>query len=157
MIQLTDKIYAAEIPIGAIGWQISIDPDGIINFYDKSDTMFSRIHIGPGDWEIIGLASEITEEQARSVMEHRCANSCSWPRCTSLDCMYKDGEAWEMSNLQSFRSLMQSKGLVYWNTVGGTEPGCLGKPYCCEGKRCKALLWQDAEDARKNVILLRRK
>jgi hypothetical protein len=152
MIQLTDKLHSVEVPKGS-------KPDLIIDgnilhviFPDKTN---HAIALPPVEWEIISLASEMTEEKLEDIIpgQNFADDEVLYPKYNSK------GEVLASdfcgTRLESFRSLMQSKDLVYWNTVGERPERYLGDTLRAYQHRLG--VWQAAEDARKNPLILRRK
>lgn len=152
MIQLTDKIIAFDLPKNSSNHQVI---QGYLWFCKSNISDTDEIKLPPGDWEIIGTADTVTEEVASSIV-FQVVITDGPTRFMNYSKEYNEWADMFTSALESFRSLMQSKGLVYWNTVG-ERPEVVEHGMSFTHYNGDMDAWQAAEDARKNPLILRRK
>lgn len=70
MIQLTDNVWAVQIPKGANGFTMSKEFNAL-TYYAENPSFESirTVNLPPGQWEFICTSKDATEEQAASVIE----------------------------------------------------------------------------------------
>jgi hypothetical protein len=107
MIQLT-AIYAIELPKDAERFEFSIQGDGVtcLTYWHGENIDPDVVCLPPGNWHFLGTSTDITEEQATTVVTIREANG--------YPIGYKDYQSDDESYrnaIDSFHSLLRSKGL----------------------------------------------
>lgn len=102
--------------------------DNALKYKNSNNDFEGIVSFPPGSWKIILDTETMTEDECRTLMPERCANSCSWPRCTSKDCMYKEPAEWDKSNTQAFKSKLASIGMPIENPLGD-RPCNYGETY----------------------------
>lgn len=109
MINLRDNYWAYPLPVSAEGAEIRGEHPGrpyqLLSFYGEADA----VDLPPGNWKIVCTSKEVTEEQAKQIVEQQMGGG-----------MFKDyqmrgsiaqyGTYMIQSALYSLRSLLTSKG-----------------------------------------------
>lgn len=68
MTQLPNNFFAVQVPEGAKGFTV-IESHSYFPS-PRVEHSIGGINLPPGNWQIVSLASEITEEQAGEIAEH---------------------------------------------------------------------------------------
>ena len=109
-IQLTDKTllvvgFNTTNPIFIQSGLTSEDPIAFKLEYNLAST--ETIVIPKGDWQLVGIYPELTEEQAKMVVDY---GFCSTNGCELFEC-YTDEESVCSTAKESFQSLMERENI----------------------------------------------
>lgn len=112
MTQMTNDIYAVEVPEGATGFDINKYSNGSeLNYWliaGAKDTLIV-IDLPPGNWQLICTAKEVSKEQAIEVVKQYGKYFIDF---TATEQDWKEKEVnWSETPIDSLRSLLTSKGL----------------------------------------------
>jgi hypothetical protein len=104
MTKLTENIFAAEVPVDAIEFEITFGKDKLV-CWTKDEGNYD-IELPPGSYSFLCTSTEITEEQAAAVVRIREANG--YP--IGYKDYQNDDESYRNA-VDSFHSLLRSKSL----------------------------------------------
>lgn len=116
MIQLTDRVYAVELPPGNYGDGLIVEVDGkyYLNLIDEEGIMLAGTKpLPPGTWRFLFTTKTATEEQAASIVQIISNGKASGtPQYRRYD---RDNELparmWTRDARHSLETLLRSKGL----------------------------------------------
>jgi hypothetical protein len=148
--QLTDNAILVEIPESSYGLRVFNDERPYVSFYEKQlwELKNPRIYLPPGKWEPLGLSTDLTEESAQKVVD----NVESERGILYGDYVHSSGGLkWFDTALESFNSLLRSKGIVDRNLLDGESYRNMqtGEMETLSGKD-----WQQAQQQVKKYLIL---
>lgn len=114
-IHLREGFYAVEMPEDAEEPGISVQDDGIpcLTYWYKDNLDPAVICFFPGTWQIIGISKDLTEEQARGIVEY----DAFYDGYKDYDTNNFHNDLPFISPLDSLHSLLTSKGLDPENSL----------------------------------------
>jgi len=131
-------ILAVMVPEGTKNMKISGTNWVCIDF---GTGFYASQELPAGQWQLLGFRHKISQAEASLIVEESQYVPGTWKSYQEASgLMY-----WEQSALHSFSRLLDANECYEVNPFGEDPTSCGGKPDCCIGKRCRVLLWREAQ------------
>ncbi len=113
MTQLTENIFAIEVPGDAERIEFSIQGDGVpcITYWHGKNLEPDVVCLPPGSWSFLCTSTDITEEQCKEIVVYHEYSEGYEHYMTDEEYSQNDRVEPLSTALESFHSLLRSKGL----------------------------------------------